>query len=252
MKYRATAAALALAILAATGCATWSRVRLNPPVRFLLLGDSLMAGYFGYMLEHRLRETPGVQALRIAVKSTGLSEFIPFDWHGKTMQYIRWYRPDVLIVLFGGNDCYALRRADGTLVLFNQEEWRKEYAARLDRYLGDIEPLVKRVYLVGQPSTNHPYFEARYPVLNTLFRERCRYHPRVRYVPAWEMTSEKGAFVAVMKDNSGLSGPVKYPNDPIHHTPFGGRVLAERFMDFISDEFHPAQAGVRYGSRLNN
>ncbi|HPV43130.1 MAG TPA: DUF459 domain-containing protein [Spirochaetota bacterium] len=230
---------LALTLFAAAGCATHSRVELDPPLRFLLLGDSIMAGYFGYMLEHRLREMPGVQVLRIGVKSTGLSEFIRFDWHGKTLQYIKWYRPDVVVILFGGNDCYALRRPDGTLLLFTQEGWRDEYAARLDRYLDDITPMVKRVYLVGQPSTNHPYFETRYPVLNKVFRAQSRKHAGVRYIPAWDMTSEKGLFVAVMKDGKGQTGAVKYPNDPIHHTPFGGRVLTERFLDYISDEFHP-------------
>ncbi len=242
MNHRIASTLITLTLIITTGCATLSKVKLNPPLKFLLLGDSLMQGYFGYMLEHRLRETPGVQALRVAVKSTGLSEFIPYDWYGKTIQYIRWYRPDVVVIFFGGNDCYALRRPDGTLLLFTQEGWRDEYAARLDRYLDGITPLVKRVYLVGQPSTNHPYFESRYPLLNKLFREGCRKHRGVRYVPAWEMTSKKGLFVAVMKDNKGYAGPVKYPNDPIHHTPFGGRVLTERFFEFISDEFHPASA----------
>ena len=236
---------LALTLSTAAGCVTHMRVKLDPPLRFLLLGDSLMQGYFGYMLEHRLREMPGVQVLRVAVKSTGLSEFIRFDWHGKTLQYIRRYRPDVVVILFGGNDCYALRRPDGTLLPFTREGLRDEYAARLDRYLDDITPMVKRVYLVGQPSTNHPYFEARYPVLNNVFRERSRKHRGVRYIPAWEMTSEKGLFVAVMKDGRGRPGAVKYPNDPIHHTPFGGRVLTERFFDYISDEFHPPAAVTR-------
>jgi len=238
-------AAILMTGLLVPGCATHRRVKLDPPLRFLLLGDSIMAGYFGYMLEHRLRETPGVQALRIAVKSTGLSEFIRFDWPAKTMSYIKWYKPDVLIILFGGNDCYALRRPDGSLLLFTDPAWRAEYGARLDRYLNGVAPLVKRVYLVGQPSTNHPYFESRYPVLNEVFRERCRRHRDIRYIPAWEMTSKKGVFVAVMKDMKGLEGPVKYPNDPIHHTPFGGRVLTELFFDYISDEFRPGTTASR-------
>lgn len=244
MKHRLTVSILALTFLIASGCASYRRLKLDPPLRFLLLGDSLIAGYFGYMLEHRLRATPGVQVLRVAVKSTGLSEFILYGWHGKTLQYIRWYRPDVLVVLIGGNDCYALRRPDGSLLLFTDKGWYEEYAGRLNRFLSEVTPLVKRVYLIGQPSTNHPYFEMRYQTLNKLFRRECRKHSGVRYVPAWEMTSEKGSFVAVMKDKKGFSAPVKYPNDPIHHTPFGGRVLTERFFDFISDEFRPAPAAA--------
>lgn len=235
--YSAIAVITAVILL---GCASYTRVRLNPPLRFLLIGDSLMGGYFGFMLEKRLNQTPGVRAVRIAVKSTGLSEFIRYDWHAKTLMYVRQYRPDVIVMLFGGNDCYALRRENGTLLLFTSSEWRSEYAARLDSYLDAVTPRVKRVYLIGQPSTDHPYFKGRYPVLNDLFRERCRKHVGVRYVPAWEMTSERGAFVAVMKDASGMAGRVKFPNDPIHHTPFGGQVLTERFLDYISDEFRPA------------
>ncbi|HOD15615.1 MAG TPA: DUF459 domain-containing protein [Spirochaetota bacterium] len=242
MTRRFQAAALVIAAITLAGCVSYTRVRLDPPIRFLLVGDSLMQGYFGFMLEKRLRETPGVRAARIAVKSTGLSEFIRYDWHGRTLLYIRQYRPDVLVLLFGGNDCYALRRENGTLIMFTSDEWRNEYAARLDGYLDAIAPLVKRVYLVGPPSTDHPYFRERYPVLNDLFRERCRKHRGVRYVPAWEMTSERGTFVAVMKDSRGIAGRVKYPDDPIHHTPFGGQVLAERFLDYISDEFRAASA----------
>lgn len=240
MNRRFLSTILIISVIMPAGCVPYARVRLEPPLRFLLIGDSLMGGYFGFMLEKRLRETPGVKATRIAVKSTGLSEFIRYDWHGRTLMYIRQYRPDVLVLLLGGNDCYALRRENGKLLMFTDDGWRAEYAARLDSYLDAITPLVKRVYLVGQPSTDHPYFRERYPVLNDIFRERCRKHRGVRYVPAWEMTSERGAFTAVMKDSRGLAGRVKYPNDPIHHTPFGGQVLTERFLDYISDEFRPA------------
>lgn len=242
MNRRFHAAALVITAIIITGCVSNARVRLDPPLRFLLFGDSLMQGYFGFMLEKRLRETPGVQAVRIAVKSTGLSGFVRYDWHGRTLMYIRQYRPDVLVLLFGGNDCYALRRENGTLVMFADDGWRNEYASRLDGYLDAITPHVKRVYLVGQPSTDHPYFRERYPVLNDLYRERCRKHRGVRYVPAWEMTSMRGQFVAVMKDSRGIAGRVKYPDDPIHHTPFGGQVLAERFLDYIADEFRAVSA----------
>jgi uncharacterized protein len=242
MNRRFCSAVLIVAAVILSGCVSYTRVQLEPPLRFLLLGDSLMQGYFGFMLEKRLRETPGVQAVRIAVKSTGLSEFIPYGWPGKTLMYIRQYRPDVLVLLFGGNDCYALRRENGTLLMFSSDEWRDEYAARLDRYLDAVSRQVKRVYLFGQPSTDHPFFRERYPVLNDLFHERSRKHPGVRYVPAWEMTSEKGMYAAVMKDSRGFAGRIKYPNDPIHHTPFGGQVLTERFLHYISDEFHQASA----------
>ena len=63
MNRRFHSAVLISAAIILAGSVPYTRVRLEPPLRFLLIGDSLMQGYFGFMLEKRLRETPGGQVL---------------------------------------------------------------------------------------------------------------------------------------------------------------------------------------------
>jgi hypothetical protein len=234
------AAACAVAALIGTGgCKGVPERRgplLAPPLRFLLVGDSMMAGNFGCMLEERIRGTRGLQALRVAVMSTGLSEYHPYDWAGRSVRYIAQYRPDVLVASFGANDCLALRRKNGSLLYYGAPGWEAEYSARIHGYLRTVTPLVRRVYLVGQPATDHPILAPKYPVANRLYREACERYDNAAYVPAWELTSDNGKFLPVMKDRNGISGMVKFPGDPIHHSPFGGRVLADLFLDFIRND----------------
>ena len=231
------ASAVVLALSLAVGGCSPHQVRLRPPLRFLLLGDSLMGGYFGLMLEQRLNGISGVRALRIHAKSTGLSEYTPYDWPEKSHMYIARYKPDVLVVTFGANDCLALRLKNGRLLYFQTPGWREEYAARVAGYLSIVSPLVKKVYFVGQPSTDHAILAPRYPVINRIFSRVCATFPNVTYIPAWELTCDHGAYTPVMKDREGKAGYIKWNGDPIHHTPFGGIVLAELFLDYIKKEF---------------
>lgn len=234
--------AMIAALSYSSGGCSRHHVRLQAPLRFLLLGDSLMGGFFGLMLEQRLNGIPGVRALRIHAKSTGLSEYIPYDWPDKTRRYISSYRPDVLVVSFGANDCLALRMKNGRLLYFLEPGWREEYASRVSGYLDIVSPLVKKIYFVGQPSTDHAILAPRYPVINRIFSQVCTAYPNVTYIPAWELTSDHGAFMPVMKDRNGKADYIKWGNDPIHHTPFGGSVLTELFLEYIKDEF---RAGKR-------
>ena len=207
--------------------------QLNPPLNFLIIGDSMIGGYFGLRLTQQLNGLPGVTARRMFRKSTGLSQLVRYNWSARSIRYISKYRPDILVVMFGSNDGLAVRLKSGKLIYYRNKKWEGFYRQRVHAYLKLVAPHVKKVYFVGQPSTKHRFFGKRYPALNRIYREECSKVPGAVYMPSWELTSLQGKYLLIMQDRKGKTGYVKSKHDHVHHTPFGGKVLAELFIDYI-------------------
>lgn len=211
---------------------------LHPPLRFLILGDSLIGGFFGVMLAYELERNPGISTKRFYHKSTGLSEYHRYNWPVRTVTYIKRFRSDILVVLFGANDSYAVRLKSGKLHFHWQNGFKELYAGRVRAYIRNALRYVKKIYWIGQPATNHRSFGPRYVMLNKIYREECEKVPGASYIPAWKWTSINGIYTPVMTDKRGVTGYVKFRGDRIHHSRFGGRVLAEKFIDFIRKDIN--------------
>jgi hypothetical protein len=192
-----------------------------------------MAGYLGYMLQKELNNMPGVTATRRAKKSTGLSEYKPFDWPGKTSWYVKRYKPDIVVALFGANDCLLIRRPKGTVIPFEDEKWKDTYASLVREYLAGIPPSVERVFLLAQPASSHPFLRERLPAANSIFKRESRRFRRVTFVPLDRWTTKGGEALEKMTDREGKRDDIHFPGDQIHHSLFGGKVLAEMVIDYM-------------------
>jgi uncharacterized protein len=209
--------------------------KLKPPLKFLIIGDSLIEGYLGIMMVRELERYPGISARRYYLKSTGLSEYHRYNWKEKTLRHIVQYGPDILVVLFGANDSWAVRQDDGRLIYHWQAGVGAMYALRVRQYLRAVLPHVKRVYWIAQPATSNRSFSPRYFELNKIYREECGNFVNIRYVPAWEWTSRDGKYTPYLTNKSGITGSARIVDD-IHFSPFGGKVIAERFVEFIRED----------------
>ncbi len=207
--------------------------RVEPPLTVLLVGDSIMAGYLGYMLQNRLNDLPGVTAIRRAKKSTGLAEYKPYDWPGKTTWYVKRYKPDIVIALFGANDCLLIRQPDGTSIQFEDEKWETAYASLVREYLAGVPPSVDKIFLLAQPASSHPFLRERLPAANAIFQKESRRFPRVTFVPLDRWTTKRGRALERMSDVEGSTENIHFPKDPVHHSLFGGKVLAEKVIDYM-------------------
>ncbi len=79
------------------------------PQRVLLVGDSLMQnGCLGSQLEARFKQYPGLHVARWAKQSTGLSRKDYFDWSAKLQELIDKYQPDLIVAIWGANDCQSV------------------------------------------------------------------------------------------------------------------------------------------------
>lgn len=212
-----------------------ARAKVEGPIRIVMVGDSMMGGFFGKALAEEFASRPDVYVERDYRISTGLSGLHPFNWSDRTEELFQKHNPDVLIAFFGANDTLAVREKDGKDYLFHHPEFRTRYTRHVDDYVKRFAPRVKRLYLIGQPATDHRTFSARYPVVNDIFREVCSRYPNTFYVPSWEHTTIDGSYAPFMPDGRGKMQKVKY-EDAVHPTPAGGIIMKDALLPYFLSE----------------
>lgn len=212
-----------------------ARTKVEGPIRIVMVGDSMMGGFFGKALAEEFASRPDVFVERDYKISTGLSGLHPYDWSARTEELLRRHNPDVLIAFYGANDTLAVKEKDGKNYMFHNPEFRTRYARHVNDYVKRFAPRVKRLYLIGQPATDHRTFSVRYPVTNDIFREVCSRYPNAFYVPSWEHTTINGIYALRMPDRNGKLQKVKY-EDAVHPTPAGGIIMKDALLPYFLSE----------------
>ncbi len=212
-----------------------AREKVSGPIRILMVGDSMMGGFFGKALAEEFQSHADVVVLRDYKISTGLSGLHPFDWTKRTEELMKRHKPHVLIAFYGANDTLAVKEKDGKNYMFHNPEFRMRYTRHVDNYVRRFAPRVKRLYLIGQPATDHRTFSKRYPVTNDIFREVCSRYPNTFYVPSWEHTAINGVYAPRLPDRNGKLRKIKY-EDAVHPTPAGGIIMKDALMPYFLSE----------------
>lgn len=124
------------------------------PLKVLMLGDSLVATGIGALLERRLDNHPHVVCYRKGKSSSGLARPDFFDWPMEAKAHMEWRKPDLVIVILGGNDGQDLTRrsnGQGRRVAWDHEDWPSAYRERVDDFLGRVTTDDTRVLWLGLP-----------------------------------------------------------------------------------------------------
>jgi hypothetical protein len=117
----------------------------DKPYKVLILGDSLAATGFGVLLEDKLDKHPHVDAYRKAKSATGLARPDFFDWYDEGPKQVEFRKPDLVIVVMGGNDGQDIPPWKGSdRVRWDSDEWPAAYRGRVDRFLQEIAAPVAR------------------------------------------------------------------------------------------------------------
>lgn len=200
---------------------------IKPFTRFLLVGDSTMFD-LGVKLQSSLKKNYKISQTKLDYKpSTGLNRIDYFDWYARTERMIRDYNPDVLIILFGGNENQDIIDSQGKYRSRNSQEWQKAYQERVEKYAKLVSKTsVRKVYWVGQPMSNKPRMQKFFSTLNTIYDRVSQSYPKIKFVSTWETFSVGGKFVAAVADQSGKKRYVKV-NDGVHFTSHGAKILSD-------------------------
>ncbi len=128
----------------------------------------------------------------------------------------------IAIVMVGAQDRYSLNRRR---VSENNDEWRREYAARVDRLMKLLKKKNRAVYWVGMPNMRRWQDNERAQRMNDVIRERA-YLNGVRYIDAYaSFIDESGGYSDWGPDITGKIRRLR-DSDGVHFTQAGYLKLA--------------------------
>ncbi|MCY0994113.1 DUF459 domain-containing protein [Nannocystis sp. ILAH1] len=133
------------------------------PRKVLVLGDSLAATGFGAMLEKKLDEHPDIECFRKAKSATGLARPDFYDWESEAKKAVEQRKPDLVVVIMGGNDGQDLttKSGKGKRVAWKSDGWNDAYKARVAEFLSEISAEGRKVLWLGLPRTGTTSFEQK-------------------------------------------------------------------------------------------
>ncbi|MCC3404748.1 MAG: DUF459 domain-containing protein [Microcoleus sp. PH2017_10_PVI_O_A] len=216
---------------------TTAKPKLTVPYRkFLFIGDSVMFD-LGTQIQYTLKEKYNIANTKLDYKvSSGLNRIDYYDWYARTSELIQDYRPDVVIILFGGNDPQDIIDSQGKYRAILTPEWQKAYQERVDKYaklLGSSS--VRKVYWVGQSISNKSSYLKAFPIMNEIYKNATKSSPKIEFISTWESFAEAGKFVPVVADKSGKRGYVKI-NDGVHFTSHGAQIISDLIVDEMAKD----------------
>ncbi len=216
---------------------TAAKPKLTVPYRkFLFIGDSVMFD-LGTQLQYSLKEKYNIVDTKIDYKvSSGLNRIDYYDWYARTSEIIKDYRPDVVIVLFGGNDTQDISDSQGKYRAIKTKEWQNTYQERVDKYAKLLNSSsVRKVYWVGQSISNKSQYIQQFPMMNEIYKNASKSSAKIEFISTWDSFAEAGKFVPVVADKSGKRGYVKV-NDGLHFTSHGAQIISDLIVDKMAKD----------------
>ena len=221
------------------------------PKRVLILGDSLAATGFGALLEDKLDAHPQVTCYRKGKSASGLARPDFFDWFDQGKRQVEFRKPDLVIVVMGGNDGQDLPPWRGAKrVRWGSEEWPEAYRARVDDFLTtvtegvDAEPGAQVLWL-GLPQMGLRSLERKLVTIRQLQSEAvAALGERGVYLETTPfLVDEAGALLRTAVVN-GKTRELR-ADDAIHFTMAGSEYLADKVLPEVLEllELPPAEDG---------
>lgn len=208
----------------------------KPGVRkVLLLGDSLAATGFGVLLEKALDAHPNIDCARRAKSATGLARPDYFDWYKQSKKAVAKHKPDLVIVILGGNDGQDLvlsPKGKGR-ARWKKQEWDKVYAQQVQTFVDGMSAPGRKLVWLGLPRTDTTGFETKLKRIRSVQQQALA--PRnawVRYVDTTPMVVDDQGKVK-KKVRRGRRVADLRQKDGIHFTMHGSHYFAEQVYPVI-------------------
>ena len=191
----------------------------------------------GTQLQYSLKEKYNIADTKIDYKaSSGLNRIDYYDWYARTSQIIKDYRPDVVIVLFGGNDTQDITDSQGKYRAILTPEWQQVYQERVQKYAKLLDSSsVRKVYWVGQSISNKSSYIKAFPIMNDIYKTASKSSSKIEFISTWDRFAEAGKFVPVVADKLGKRGYVKV-NDGVHFTSHGAQIISDVIVDEMAKD----------------
>ncbi len=195
-------------------------------LRVLIAGDSMSQGV-GQMLAPLAEDGAVYDTESIGKPSTGLTRPDFFDWPARLVQATASYDPQIVVLMYGGNDGQPIQHADGTYSQVSEPGWSEEYGARVGGVMDQLGQEGRRVVWVGTPNSSSANFNKRLTVINQVLSTQAATRPWVTYVDAWKLFAPNGTFTSSLTDTDGRVKKMRNTKDGYHLTIDGYKYLAK-------------------------
>lgn len=192
--------------------------------RLLPVGDDLSEG-----LQYGLTEAfAGDTRVEVIKRNQTLSGITRNDFEDRLASLddaLARETPSVAVVMLGAWDRNPFRLANGRRVAIGSQEWRQEYASRVDRVFKTLKKRNVSVYWVGLPIVRRPDMDEDVKMMNEILRERA-YINGQKFIDSYAgFVDENGGFSAYGPDQTGKMRLLR-EGDGVYLTAAGNRKLA--------------------------
>lgn len=198
--------------------------------RVVVFGDSQAQGVAGG-LQRVLIDDPRYKVLNHTHPGAALVHS-QNEWLAPIQSFVDKNKADIAVVMFGANDRLDLRDEDGKYVHFRSDEWRAEYARRVDKILTALRDNRLKTIWCGNPIARSAQYSADMGYINDIMSDEVS-HFGGEFLPLWTVVSDnQGQFTAYGPDRSGQTERLRN-DDGIHFTAAGYELIAERVISVL-------------------
>ena len=191
----------------------------SDPLKLWVGGDSLSLSLtvgFGRVTSPTL-----VDFTRDTQLSSGLTRKDFLDWPQRLARLLIEDRPDVLVVMFGGND-YQDVIFNGQLLERPSQPWLDFYRSRVKEAMDLLNQPGLQAIWVGQPVMRNDFYSTGMAHLNEIYRSEAAARQSITYFDTWSLFADpQGNYTDT------IDGTLMREIDGIHLTTAGGIRLAE-------------------------
>lgn len=202
-----------------------------PKYKVLILGDSLIATGFGALLEKRLDAHPQVTAYRKGKSASGLARPDFFDWMAEAKRQVELRKPDLVVVLMGGNDGQDLThrtKKAGRRVPWKHENWEASYRERMDSFLAEVSAPEREILWLGMPTMGLRSLEKKLVTIRGVQKAAVEAHESASYLETAPMVSgEDGGMLTHAEVGPKKKKKAIRADDKIHFTMAGSQYFAD-------------------------
>ena len=217
------------------------------PGMVLLLGDSNISACLGAELQTAL-ERRGFEVERHARPVSGMARPDYYDWTEKGGELVDRLDPDMVVIMFGGNDGQGLvpygdlRRP---IRWSDEQAWREEYGRRVSRLAVRLAGEGRRLYLLSPTNRKPRIARKKMMRISEVQRQAISGIDQARWIDAFGLTSDEiGEYIAKGPDRRGRIVPYR-TNDGIHLTRAGARALCQRLLpSLLGADRAPDSSGI--------
>ena len=198
----------------------------DDPLKLWVGGDSLSLSLtvgFGRVTSPTL-----VDFTRDTQLSSGLTRKDFLDWPQRLARLLIEDRPDVLVVMFGGND-YQDVIFNGQLLERPSQPWLDFYRSRVKEAMDLLNQPGLQVIWVGQPVMRNDFYSTGMAHLNEIYRSEAATRSSIAYFDTWSLFADpQGNYTET------IDGTLMRESDGIHLTTAGGIRLAQAIWQQVA------------------